>query len=338
MPKSSYRPPAIQGSSSGYLGQQAQTSWQQAMVPRGYYECGDPGHMKRTCPRLRGKVVQQGHQPMIPAPVAQPPKGKGQMGRGRPRGGGQAGRGIISVGGRDDSVLFDLGPTYSYVSSLFAHFLVISLEPLGTPIHVSIPVGDSVVVDQIYRSCMVTFCGFETRADLLLLDMIDFKVILGMDWLSPYHVVLDCHAKTISLAMPGLPRLEWKGSTVDTSSRAISFLKARHMVEKGCLAYLAYVRDAIAESPMIDSVPVVREFADVFPSDLQELKELKEQLEELLAKGFVRSSVSPWDAPVLFVKKKDETMRMCIDYRQSNKITIKNKYPLPRIDDLFDQS
>ncbi|XP_070010032.1 uncharacterized protein [Nicotiana sylvestris] len=186
-----------------------------------------------------------------------------------------------------------------------------------------------------------------------------------MDWLSPYHVVLDCHAKNVTLAMPGLPRLEWKGSTVDTSSRVISFLKARHMVEKGCLAYLAYVRDTTAESPMIDSVPVVREFVDVFPSNLPDmpsdrdidfcidlapctqpisiplyrmaLKELKEQLEELLAKGFVRPSVSPWGAPVLFVKKKDGTMRMYIDYRQFNKLTIKNKYPLPRIDNLFDK-
>ena len=68
-----------------------------------------------------------------------------------------------------------------------------------------------------------------------------------------------------------------------------------------------------------------------------ELKELKLQLDELLQKGFIRPSVSPWGAPVLFVKKKDGTLRLCIDYRELNKITIKNKYPLPRIDDLFDQ-
>ena len=68
-----------------------------------------------------------------------------------------------------------------------------------------------------------------------------------------------------------------------------------------------------------------------------ELKELKTQLHELLDKGFVRPSVSPWGAPVLFVKKKDGTLRMCIDYRKINKVTIKNKYPLPRIEDLFDQ-
>nr|GFA49987.1 putative reverse transcriptase domain-containing protein [Tanacetum cinerariifolium] len=68
-----------------------------------------------------------------------------------------------------------------------------------------------------------------------------------------------------------------------------------------------------------------------------ELKELKDQLQELLERGFIRSSVSSWGAPVLFVKKKDGSMRLCIDYRELNKITIRNRYPLPRIDDLFDQ-
>ena len=68
-----------------------------------------------------------------------------------------------------------------------------------------------------------------------------------------------------------------------------------------------------------------------------ELKELKEQLRDLLEKGFIRPSQSPWGAPVLFVKKKDGSLRMCIDYRQLNRVTVKNKYPLPRIDDLFDQ-
>ncbi|PNX63532.1 retrotransposon-related protein, partial [Trifolium pratense] len=68
-----------------------------------------------------------------------------------------------------------------------------------------------------------------------------------------------------------------------------------------------------------------------------ELKELKKQLEELLEKRFIRPSVSPWGAPVLLVKKKDGSMRLCVDYRQLNKVTIKNKYPLPRIDDLMDQ-
>ncbi|XP_070046904.1 uncharacterized protein [Nicotiana tomentosiformis] len=212
MPESSYRSPAIQGSSSGYSVHQGQTSGQQSTVPRGYFECGDLSHVRRFCPRLQVKVVHQGQQPMILAPLApsavQPPRSGGQVGRGRPRGGGQSGGGqvggaparfyafparpdavasdavityIISVCGRDALVLFVLGSTYSYVSSLFAHFLGVTRESLGTPVYVSIPVGDSVVVDRIYWSCIVTLCGYETRADLLLLDMTDFEVILGMN-------------------------------------------------------------------------------------------------------------------------------------------------------------
>ena len=120
--------------------------------------------------------------------------------------------------------------------------------------------------------------------------------------------------------------------------------------------------------PSVSNIPTVSDFPDVFPEEFPglppqreiefaidiipgaasasitpyrmaplELKELKLQLQELLEKGFIRPSVSPWGAFVLFVKNKDGTLRLCIDYRQLNKLTVKNKYPLPRIDDLFDQ-
>ncbi|XP_070047094.1 uncharacterized protein [Nicotiana tomentosiformis] len=288
MPKSLYRPHAIQGSSGGYSSHQGQTLRQQITASRGCFECGDLSHEQRFCPRLQGKAVHQGQQPMISAPVAvpaaRPPRWQRKVGKVRPRGGGQVGRGhpcgtpaifyaflsrpyvvasdavitgIISVCGRDASVLFDPGSTYLYVSSLLAHFLDIPHESLDTPVYVSTHAGNSIILDRIYRSCVVTFYGYDTRADLLLLDMTDFKVILVMDWLSSYHAILDCHAKTVTLAMPELQRLEWKGSSVSRSSRVISFMKARHMVGKDCLDYLAYVRDTTAESPMIDSVPVV---------------------------------------------------------------------------------
>jgi hypothetical protein len=76
---------------------------------------------------------------------------------------------------------------------------------------------------------------------------------------------------------------------------------------------------------------------DPYRMSTPELKELQLQLEEILKKGYIRPSVSPWGALVLFVKKKDGTLRLCIDFRQLNKVTVKNKYPMPRIDDLFDQ-
>ena len=162
--------------------------------------------------------------------------------------------------------------------------------------------------------------------------------------------------------------LEWKGNAASPKGRFISYLKARKMIAKGYICHLVRVHDTEAEVPTFQSIPVVNEFPDVFPDELPglppeseidfaidvvpntepisippfrmalaELKELKAQLKDLLEKGFIRPSSSPWGAPVLFVRKKDGSLRMCIDYRQLNKVTVKNRYPLPRIDDLFDQ-
>ena len=148
----------------------------------------------------------------------------------------------------------------------------------------------------------------------------------------------------------------------------ISAISARCLLQKGCKGYLAHVVDTRSSEVRLEDVPVVRDFLDVFPDDLlglppereidfpidlvpgtspislppyrmapTELKELKTQLQELVDRGFIRPSISPWGAPVLFVKKKDDTWRLCIDYRQLNKVAIRNKYPLPQIDDLFDQ-
>ncbi|XP_070017398.1 uncharacterized protein [Nicotiana sylvestris] len=157
-----------------------------------------------------------------------------------------------------------------------------------------------------------------------------------MDWLSPHYAILDCHAKTVTLVMRGVPRVKWRGTLDHTPNRVISSLKAQRMVEKGCDTYLAYMRDVRIDTPSVDSVPVVWDFPNVFPNDLpgmltnrdidfsidlllvtqpisiplyhmapSELKELKDQLQELLDKGFIRPSKSPWGAPVLFVKKTD---------------------------------
>ena len=145
-------------------------------------------------------------------------------------------------------------------------------------------------------------------------------------------------------------------------------MEARRFLRKGCEAFLALILDTKREQVNLDNIPVIKEFPDVFPEELPgvpperevdlsievvqgttpiskapyrmaptKLKELKTQLRELLDKGFIRPSVSPWGAPVLFVKKKDGTLRMCIDHRKINKVTVKNKYLLPRIEDLFDQ-
>nr|GFA93331.1 putative reverse transcriptase domain-containing protein [Tanacetum cinerariifolium] len=139
---------------------------------------------------------------------------------------------------------------------------------------------------------------------------------------------------------------------VESQCKIISALQARTLLSHGCKGFLATIHDTTSDVPSIHDQPIVSEFPDVFPDELPgiplvreapyrmapiELKELKDQLQELLERGFIRLSVSPWGAPILFVKKKDGSMRLCIEYRELNKITIRNRYPLPRIDDLFDQ-
>ncbi|GJU73844.1 hypothetical protein Tco_1265249 [Tanacetum coccineum] len=114
---------------------------------------------------------------------------------------------------------------------------------------------------------------------------------------------------------------------------------------KGCHVFLAHVTTKEigdkSEKKRLEDVPDVRDVPEVFLEDLSvtpsEMKELSEQQKELSDKGFIRPSSSPRGASVLFVKKKDGSFRMCIDYRELNKLTVKNRYPLPRIDDLFDQ-
>ncbi|XP_070014467.1 uncharacterized protein [Nicotiana sylvestris] len=154
-------------------------------------------------------------------------RGRGQPARGRPRNVVQIGRGqpqyyafpakpeaessdivitgIVLVCHRDASILFDPGSTYFYVSSYFVSYLVVPRDSLSPPVYVSMPVGDSIIVDHVYRLCVVTIGSLETSVDLILLDMVDFDVILDMDWLSPYHAILDCHSMTVTLALSGFP-------------------------------------------------------------------------------------------------------------------------------------
>ncbi|GKD44326.1 hypothetical protein Tco_1268971, partial [Tanacetum coccineum] len=149
-------------------------------------------------------------------------------------------------------------------------------------------------------------------------------------------------------------------------------LTAQKYLLQGCHLFLAHITiketGDKSKKKQLQDVPIVKNFPEVFPEDLpglpptrqvefhidlvpgaapvarapyrlapSEMKELADQLQELSDKGFIRPSSSPWGAPVLFVKKKDGSLRMCIDYRELNKLTVKNRYPLPRIDDLFDQ-
>ena len=213
----------------------------------------------------------------------------------------------------------------------------------------------------IARNCTVEILGRLFLANLILLDICGYDVILGMDWLNKYHAVIDCKQKTLSLRAPNRTSLVYSENPLNYPVHLISATSACRLVRKGCMAYLCGIK--VMETPEthevdLRDIPVVQEFPELFQEipglspdrEIEfvinlvpgtapiskapyrmaptELAELRKQLQELLEKRFIQPSVSPWGAPVLFVKKKDGSMRLCIDYRELNRVTVKNKYPL----------
>ncbi|PKA50671.1 RNA-directed DNA polymerase like [Apostasia shenzhenica] len=248
---------------------------------------------------------------------------------------------IISLCNSPVTALFDSGASHSFISENVVQKLTLLVYPLDDVLNVVLPTGTTISV----MSCVNIEITIKDRifpSKLIIIPITEFDVILGMDWLSLYRVVIDCLEQKVKVRIPGSSDVVYYG--------------------QGSLL------DAKADSIELQSVPVVKEYADVFPEDLPglppnrevkfsielvpetgpiskapyriataELLELKTQIQEMLDKKYIHPSKSPWGAPVLFVKKKDGSLRMCIDFRELNRVTVKNKYPLPRIDDLFDQ-
>ena len=258
--------------------------------------------------------------------------------------------------------------THSYICTSIPRLGSILKSETEYDILVTNPLGHSVVLNGVYRGCPIRIREYEFQGDLIELSFREFDVILGMDWLSCHHVVVDCRMKWVTLRTPSGKEVTFINERLNHLSNVISAATARMMVRKGYEAYLAYVIDTEKANPSSSDIPIICDYPDVFPEELlglpprreielpidvvpvtvpasitpyrmasMELKELKLKLQELLENRFIYPCVSLWGAPRLFVKKKDGTLRLCVDYRQLNKMTVKNKYPLPKIDDLFDQ-
>ncbi|GJZ60412.1 putative reverse transcriptase domain-containing protein [Tanacetum coccineum] len=169
------------------------------------------------------------------------------------------------------------------------------------------------------------------------IELVSFDVIIGMDWLSKYHEVIDCDEKQVCLPY-GNETLTIEGDRSESRLNIISCIKTQKYLQK------VFPKDFPGLPPtrqvkfQIDLVPEAAPLAHapyrLAPSKMQELSS---QLQKLADKGFIKSSSSPSGAMVLFVKKKYGSFRTCIDYRELNKLTVKNRYPLPRTDDVFDQ-
>ncbi|GJR36632.1 retrotransposon protein, putative, ty3-gypsy subclass [Tanacetum coccineum] len=194
------------------------------------------------------------------------------------------------------------------------------IEPseLGFRYETEIASRQLVEIDKVIKGCKLEIKGRVFDIDLIPFGHGSFDVIIGMDWLSNHKAEIICHEKVVRIPLLDGKVLRVLRERPEEKARLLMSVKASDK-EQG-------------------EIVVVRDFPKspyrLAPS---ELEELSRQLKELQDKGFIRPSSSPWGAPVLFVKKKDGSFRMCIDYRELNKLTVKNRYPLPRIDDLFNQ-
>ncbi|GKC89984.1 putative reverse transcriptase domain-containing protein [Tanacetum coccineum] len=243
--------------------------------------------------------------------------------------------GCIAVGMQRESSLIDIAQT-----------------PLENSYDVELADGKIVRVDTIMRGCTLNFLNHPFNIDLMPVELGSFDVIIGMDWLRRCHAVIVCDEKLVRIPY-GNETLVFRGNESNDGRESrltiISCSKAQEYMAKGCQIFLAQIsakkEEDKSEGKQLKDVPVVRDFPEVFPEDLpglpparpvefqidlipgaapvarapyrlapSEMKELSEQLQELSDKGFIRPSSSPWGAPVLFVKKKDGSFRMCIDY------------------------
>ncbi|XP_076954162.1 uncharacterized protein LOC143628447 [Bidens hawaiensis] len=259
-------------------------------------------------------------------------------------------------------VLFDTGADLSFVSKQFEPLLGIKSINLDNKYSIELANGKLIEISQVVRNYSITLRDHQFSIDLLPVELGSFDVVVGMDWLSKNKAEIVCSEKMVRLPLPSGGALAIQSDQSNSELKLTSIMKTQKMLQKGYPALLVHVIDSKAKEKKIEDIPVVRDFQEVFPEDLpglppprqvefridlvrdaapvarspyrlapSEMRELSNQLQELLDKGFIRPSFSPWGAPVLFVMKKDGSFRICIDYRELNKLTIKNRYHQLRV-------
>nr|GEV57132.1 putative reverse transcriptase domain-containing protein [Tanacetum cinerariifolium] len=207
--------------------------------------------------------------------------------------------GTFLLNNRYDFVLFDSGSNRSFVDTRFSSLLIINLVKIGSSYEVELADGRVVSTNNVLKGCTLNLVNHIFEINLMPIELGTFDVIIGMDWLVKHDAVIFCGEKVVRIPY-GNKMLIVEGDKGVSRLKVISRIKACKLA-------------------------------------LPKMRELSAQLQELLENGFIHPSSSLWGAPVLFVKKKNGSFRMCIDYSELNKLTVKNHYPLPRIDDLFDQ-
>ncbi|GJX02801.1 reverse transcriptase domain-containing protein, partial [Tanacetum coccineum] len=265
------------------------------------FECERQGHYRSDCPKLKDQ--NRGNK-------AGNKNGVGEArGKAYVLGGGEANpdsnviKGTFLLNNHYASMIFDLGADRSFVSTKFSTLIDITPDTLDVSYAVKLADGRIFKTNTILRGCTLGLLGHPFNIDLMPVELGSFDVIIGMDWLANHHADVPTvwdFPEVFPEDLAGLPPMQQVEFQIDL---------------------------------VLGAAPMARAPYRLAPSELQELST---QLQELSDKGFIRPSSSPWGTPVLFVKKKDGYFRMCIDYRELNKLTVKNRYLLTRIKDLFD--
>jgi hypothetical protein len=250
----------------------------------------------------------------------------------------------FSLNGHLIVILFDTGATHDFISKACTQRHQLVIEPTNTPYVISNP-GGRVITEELVMYTPLNVVGKLFKTSLIVLDGQGIDVILGMSWMKGHNALLDMVSRTVCL---------------DSPANGVIVLQLPPPATKHSSIHHTTTQNH-------EDIPIAREFLDVFSDDLpdmppdqdveftielqpdtslisrrpykmthKELAELKVQLNELMDKSFICLSSSPWSCPALFVKTKDQSLRLCVDYRPLNVVTIKNKYPLPHIDIMFD--
>ncbi|GJX66280.1 putative reverse transcriptase domain-containing protein [Tanacetum coccineum] len=303
------------------------------------FECGVQGHYKKDFPKLKNNNHgnQAGNGGAIARAYAVVNAGKNPD--------ANVVTGMFLLNNRYASILFNTGANRGFVSTAFTSLIDIVSTALDYDYDVELADEKIISVNTIIRGCTLNFLNHPFNIDLMPVELGSFDVIIGMDWLVKYHAVIVCDEKIVRIPFGNeILIVHGDGSNNGYESRLniISYTKTQKYLLKGCNVFLAHDLPGIPPTRQVEFqidlvhgvAPVARAPYRLAPS---EMKELSDQLQGLSDKGFIRPSSSPWGALVLFVKKKDGLFWMCIDYQELNKRTMKNRYPLPIINDLFDQ-
>ncbi|KAJ9556611.1 LOW QUALITY PROTEIN: hypothetical protein OSB04_011225 [Centaurea solstitialis] len=288
-------------------GKPGHTSREFKTIAKLFFRCYQPGHYISECPMTSGSTQTTGAAP-VKATEAGVSK-KLEINKSRSR--------VFHLTAEEAKEEPDVVTCQLF--TCFGIGFTNAMGRLDKPLKVEIAAEEYRLCRDVYKNIVIEIEGVEFKIDLIPIPMREINVVVGVDWLSRNGGHIDCENERVVIQNPSGGELTIL--KIASSKSSVAKEIAERQVE--------FSIDLI-----LGAAPEAKALYRLAPPEMQELSK---QLEELLDKGFIRPSTSPWGAPILFVKKKDGSMRMCIDYRELNKLTMKNRYPLPRIDDLFDQ-